>query len=319
MDPAARLLRLLSLLQSRPRWPAAELAERLEVDRRTIRRDVARLRTLGYPVETEAGIAGYQLGAGGRLPPLLLDDDEAVAIAVGLGLAATAAVTGIETAAAAAMAKLDQLLPSQVRERVRALRSATVQLDASREDPIDATTLNLLAGACRSSERVHFAYRAFAGDVSQRRVEPSQIVHTGQRWYLVAKDLDRAAWRSFRVDRISEVQRTGHRFEHDDAPDAAAQVRTAIAFSPPTIEATLIVDLAPDVARRRFYPDRATVEPAGDRSRVRLAGTDLGQLARYVLSLPYDAEVEAPAELRDRVIDLARAVIERHDPAQSDR
>ena len=317
MDPAARLLRLLSLLQSRPRWPAAELAERLEVDRRTIRRDVARLRTLGYPVETEAGIAGYQLGAGGRLPPLLLDDDEAVAIAVGLGLAATAAVTGIETAAAAAMAKLDQLLPSQVRERVRALRSSTVQLDASGEDPIDATTLNLLAGACRSSERVHFAYRAFAGDVSQRRVEPSQIVHTGQRWYLVAKDLDRAAWRSFRVDRISEVQRTGHRFEHDDAPDAAAQVRTAITFSPPTIEATLIVDLAPDVARRRFYPDRATVEPAGDRSRVRLAGTDLGQLARYVLSLPYDAEVEAPAELRDRVIDLARAVIERHDPGQS--
>lgn len=166
-----------------------------------------------------------------------------------------------------------------------------------------------------SSERVQFAY-AFAGEVSHRRVEPSQIVHTAQRWYLVAKDLDRAAWRSFRVDRISEVVRTGHRFEHDDAPDAAAQVRAAVAFSPPTIEATLVVDLAPDVARRRFYPDRATVEPADDRSRVRLAGTDLDQLARYVLSLPYDIEVEAPDELRDRVMDLARAVIERHDTAQ---
>lgn len=316
MDPAARLLRLLSLLQARPRWPAGELAERLEVDRRTIRRDVARLRSLGYPVETEPGLAGYQLGAGGRLPPLLLDDDEAVAIAVGLGLAATTAVTGIETAAAAAMAKLDQVLPAQVRERVRSLQSSTVQLDASLEDPIDATTLNVLAGACRSSERVHFAYRAFAGDLTHRRVEPSQIVHTAQRWYLVAKDLDRAAWRSFRVDRISEVERAGHRFEHHDAPDAAAQVRAAVTFSPPAIEATLIVDLAPDVARRRFSPDRATVEPAGERSRVHLAGTDLDQLARYVLSLPDDIEVESPDELRDRVIDLARSVLARHDPAQ---
>lgn len=316
MDPAARLLRLLSLLQSRPRWLAGELAERLEVDRRTIRRDIARLRSLGYPVETEPGLAGYQLGAGGRLPPLLLDDDEAVAIAVGLGLAATAAVTGIETAAAAALAKLDQVLPVQVRERVRALQSSTLQLDPSLEDPIDATTLNLLAGACRSSERVHFAYRAFAGGVTHRRVEPSQIVHTAQRWYLVAKDLDRGAWRSFRVDRISEVERTGHRFEHHDAPDAAEQVRAAVTFSPPTIEATLIVDLAPEVARRRFYPDRATIEPAGGRSRVRVADTDLDQLARYVLSLPYDVEVEAPCELRERMMDLARAVIERHDPAE---
>ena len=315
MDPAARLLRLLSLLQSRPRWPASELAERLEVDRRTIRRDVARLRSLGYPVETEPGLAGYQLGAGGRLPPLLVDDDEAVAIAVGLGLAATTAVTGIQTAAAAAMAKLDQLLPSQVRERVRSLQSSTVQLDSSLQDPIDAGTLNVLAGACRSCERVTFAYRAFGGEVTQRRVEPSQIVHTAQRWYLVAKDLDRDAWRSFRVDRISEIERTGHRFEHHDAPDAAAQVRAAINFSPPVIEATLIIDLTPDVARRRFYPDRATVEPADGRSRVRLAGTDLDQLARYVLSLPYDVEVEAPNELRYRVIDIAHTMIERHEPA----
>ena len=313
VDPAARLLRLLSLLQSRPRWPAAELAERLDVDRRTIRRDIARLRSLGYPVQTESGLAGYQLGAGGRLPPLLLDDDEAVAIAVGLGLAATSAVTGIETAAAAAMAKLDQVLPSQVRERVRSLRSSTVQLDASLRDPIDAAILSALAGACRSSERVHFSYRAFAGEVTQRRVEPSQIVHTGQRWYLVAKDLDRDAWRSFRVDRINDVKRTGHRFEHQDAPDAAAQARAAVTFSPPAIEATLLVDLAPDVARRRFYPDRANVEPAGQRSRVHLSGTDLDQLARYVLSLPYAVDVEAPEELRQRVVDIARAVIERHD------
>ena len=315
MDPAARLLRLLSLLQSQPRWPAAELAERLEVDRRTIRRDVARLRSLGYPVDTDPGLAGYQLGAGGRLPPLLLDDDEAVAIAVGLGLAATAAVTGIQPAAAAAMAKLDQLLPPQVRERVRALHSATVQLGTAPQEPIDPTTLAVLAGACRGSERVHFAYRAFAGEVTHRRVEPSQIVHTAQRWYLVAKDLDRAAWRSFRVDRISDVERTGHRFEHDDAPDAAAQVRAAVAFSPPTIEATLIVDLAPDVARRRFSAEHATIEPAGGGSRVRLAATDLDQLARYVLSLPDVVEIEAPDELRDRVVQLARAVIERHGVA----
>jgi predicted DNA-binding transcriptional regulator YafY len=237
MDPAARLLRLLSLLQSRPTWPARELAERLAVDPRTIRRDVARLRSLGYPVHTSPGLAGYELGAGGRLPPLLLDDEEAVAVAIGLRVAATAAVTGVESAAVAAMAKLDQVLPGPARDRVRSLQSSTVHLESRLVDPVDPATLSLLASACRSCERVRFSYRAFAGQVSERRVEPSQIVFTDRRWYLVALDLDRDDWRTFRVDRVSAPVLTGHRFERRDAPDAVARVAEATTFGPTAIEA----------------------------------------------------------------------------------
>ena len=233
MDPAARLLRLLSLLQARPTWSAAELAERVAVDRRTIRRDIARLRALGYPVESSAGVSGYTLGAGARLPPLLLDDDEAVAIAVGLRLAAMSAVSGIEESAVAAMAKLDQLLPAAVRERVRSLQASTVQLDPHPVDPADPDILTALARACRGSERVTFSYRGFAGTTTDRRVEPSQIVHTGRRWYLVARDLDRDDWRTFRVDRITDTVLTGHRFELRDRPDATARVAEALAYVPP--------------------------------------------------------------------------------------
>lgn len=229
MDPAARLLRLLSLLQSRPTWPAAELAERLGVDRRTIRRDMARLRALGYPVESSPGVAGYRLGAGGRLPPLLLDEDEAVAIVVGLRLAATTAVAGIELSAVAAMAKLEQLLPAQVRQRVRSLDASTVNLDTWRADPVDPETLSMLARACRESERVRFSYRSYRDVRTECRVEPSQIVHARRRWYLVARDLDRDDWRTYRIDRISDAALTGHRFErHPDAPDAARRAADAL-------------------------------------------------------------------------------------------
>lgn len=225
MDPCVRLLRLLSLLPSRPWWSGPELASRLGVSSRTLRRDVCRLRQLGYPVEAVGGQAGgYRLGAGGRLPPLLLDDEEAVATTVGLQLAAASAVTGVETSAVAALAKLDQALPPRLRNRVRALQEATVQLPGPVLPTVDPSVLTVLATGCRRGEGIRFTYQNHAGMVSQRGVEPYQIVQAGGRWYLVAKDRDRQAWRTFRIDRIQAPALTGQRYRITDPPDAAALV-----------------------------------------------------------------------------------------------
>jgi predicted DNA-binding transcriptional regulator YafY len=233
MDPAARLLRLLSLLQAQPKWAAAELASRLGVGERTIRRDVTRLRALGYPVTTSPGLTGYELGAGGRLPPLLLDDDEAVAIALGLRLATTAAITGVEASAVAALAKIDQVLPSHVRERIHALETATIHLQRSQAETVDAETLIILTTGSRRRERVTFTYSDHAGTTSRRRTEPFRVVHTGRRWYLVARDVDRDDWRTFRVDRVTEPELTGHQFELKDPPDAAARVLEGLQMGRP--------------------------------------------------------------------------------------
>lgn len=313
MDPAARLLRLLSLLQARPTWSAADLAGELDVDRRTVRRDVARLRSLGYPVGSSPGVTGYELGAGGRLPPLLLDDDEAVAIAVALRLAATAAVAGIESSAVAAMAKLDQVLPSHVRERVGSLQASTVHMDRPR-DRIDAETLSGLATACRWSERVHFTYRPFVGEPSSRRVEPYRIVHTRGRWYLVGRDLDRGhdGWRTFRVDRIFELERTGHRFVLHDPPDVEAQVARAVRHAPAQLEATIVVDLPIDVANRRLAHDAVVERDAHGRAVLRITGSDARELARRAIALPCAFEVLGPPAVRSAVRELAGDVERTH-------
>lgn len=315
MAPAPRLLRLLSLLQARHSWTAAELAERLEVDRRTIRRDIAHLRQLGYPVSIQPGRSGYQLGAGGHLPPLLLDDAEAVAMAVGLRLASTAAVTGIEDAAVAALAKLDQVLPVHLREQVRALDASTVHLhpapsDGSRVDP---DTLSLLAGACRNAERVGFAYVAFGDVESSRRVEPLQIVHVNRRWYLVGWDLDRKDWRTFRVDRITEAVRTGHRFEFQDPPDAVQKVLDGLSFGPYLIEARIRLHVDGDRVRARLAADGGEVEDTGDgTSLLRIAGASVDQLARYLVGLPWSFQVISPDELRQQVASIADRLVESH-------
>ena len=201
-ETSSRLLELLSLLQARRDWQGAELAERLEVSQRTIRRDVERLRDLGYPVESITGPAGgYRLRAGTAMPPLLLDDDEAIAIAVGLGTAARASVTGIEETAVRALVKLEQVLPAHLRRRVRALGSATIAPPVA-GPTVDPQHLTVIAAACRELECLRFAYRSRDGAESRREVEPHSLVNLGRRWYLVAWDRRREDWRSFRIDRL---------------------------------------------------------------------------------------------------------------------
>ena len=202
LETAARLLRLLALLQARRDWSGPELAGQLGVTTRTVRNDVARLRRLGYPVHATPGLAGgYRLGVGAALPPLLLDDEEAVAVAVGLRTAAGGTVTGIEETSRRALAKLEQVLPSRLRSRVNALQTYTVSAPA-RGPTVDADILTAIAAACRDRQRLRFDYRTHDGTGGARVVEPHRLVHTGRRWYLLAWDNDRHDWRTFRVDRM---------------------------------------------------------------------------------------------------------------------
>jgi predicted DNA-binding transcriptional regulator YafY len=219
LQTSARLLRLLSLLQARPDWSGPELAERLGVSTRTVRKDVERLRGLGYPVHASPGVGGgYRLGAGAALPPLLLDDEEAVAVAVGLRTAAAGSVTGIQETSVRALAKLEQVLPSRLRHRVNALQTATVEIPAPGPS-VDPEVLTAIAGACRDHQRLRFDYRGHDGSASIRSVEPHRLVHDRGRWYLVAWDADRQDWRTFRADRIQPRIPTGPRFTPRDLPD----------------------------------------------------------------------------------------------------
>ncbi|MEV6950924.1 YafY family protein [Streptomyces sp. NPDC051183] len=229
-DTPARLLSLLSLLQTPREWPGSELAERLRVSARTIRRDIDRLRDLGYPVEATLGAdGGYRLVAGAAMPPLLLDDEEAVAIAVGLRAGAGHAIEGVEEASVRALAKLEQVLPGRLRHRVSALQSATVALTRGDGPSVDPRTLTVMASAVAGPERLRFAYRARDGVESRRLVEPYRLVSAGSRWYLVAYDLEREDWRTFRVDRVAEAFATGARFVARELPvDAGTFVRRGL-------------------------------------------------------------------------------------------
>jgi predicted DNA-binding transcriptional regulator YafY len=315
MDTAERLLRLLSLLQSRPRWSGAELAARLDVTTRTLRRDVTRLRSLGYPVDAVVGLAGgYRLGTGGRLPPLLLDDDEAVAIAVGLRVATTTSVSGVEDAAVAALAKLEQVLPVRLRERVDAVHGSTARLPEPELPQVDADVLVALATGCRRTECVRFAYRSHSGAETARLVDPYQIVHTGRRWYLVAHDHDRRAWRTFRVDRIAEPVLTGQRYVPDDAaPDPIALVAEGTNVVPWAIKARILLATNLDEAARMFPPKVGVLEPAGPTTTLlRVAAEELEPLVRFVAGIPCEFEVLDPPELRARVREKGEQLIRRH-------
>ncbi|HLT59702.1 MAG TPA: YafY family protein [Microlunatus sp.] len=250
-NTSSRTLRLLSLLQTHRYWAGVELAERLGVSVRTLRRDVDRLRELGYPVEAGRGVGGgYQLAPGASLPPLVLDDEEAVALAVGLHTAAHGSLTGLAEASVRALAKVIQVMPRRLRRRVEAVRSATVTPDFGPQPAADPEDLVLLAQACRDDERIGFGYRAADGRETERRVDPAQLVQYGRRWYLVGYDLDRGEWRSFRLDRMRRPERTGRRFARRPVPggDAAAFV---------------------EAGRRRAGRLRIRVELAGDAARIR--------------------------------------------------
>ncbi|WP_165984463.1 YafY family protein [Streptomyces sp. YIM 98790] len=223
-NTSSRTLRLLSLLQTHRYWPGRQLADRLGVSPRTLRRDVDRLRELGYPVNAHRGVdGGYQLAPGAALPPLVVDDEEAVALAIGLRAAAQGGVTGIEEAAVRALAKVVQVMPQRLRRRVDALRQVTVPGGWNGTGPgVEAGVLTALAQACRDEERLRFGYLARDGQESRRYVEPHRLVSLGRRWYLVAYDLVRQDWRNFRLDRVREPQATRERFRPRTLPDADA-------------------------------------------------------------------------------------------------
>jgi predicted DNA-binding transcriptional regulator YafY len=305
---SSRLLELLSLLQGRPYWLGSELADRLEVSRRTIRRDVERLRELGYPVESLTGPAGgYRLRAGTAMPPLLLDDDEAIAIAVGLRTAARASVTGIEETSVRALVKLEQVLPTHLRRRVGALGSATIA-PAVGGPTVDPQHLTVIAAACRDTECLRFAYRSRDGTDSRREVEPHSLVNLGRRWYLVAWDRRREDWRSFRVDRLARPVSTGVRFTPGRLParDAAAYVEQSITGAPNRYEARVTLHAAADQIAGRVPAYWGTIEEIDARScEYRTGDDDLGWLALRIAMLDVDFEVQEPPELAEHLRALA--------------
>ena len=309
-ETSSRLLELLSLLQGRRDWPGAELAERLGVTRRTVRRDVERLRELGYPIESLAGPAGgYRLAAGSEMPPLLLDDDEAVAIAVGLRSAAGAAVAGIEEASIRALVKLEQVLPSRLRPRLRALQSATtIPVGGPTVDP---HCLTILGSACRDSEQVRFAYEDREGNQTRREAEPHSLVNSGRRWYVGAWDLKREDWRSFRVDRIARPAPTGVRFTPRQLPakDAGEYVKQSISRMPTRYEAVLVLKAPADEVRKKFGSNWGKLKAIDDEScEWRTGDDDLDWLAVRTLMLGADFEVVEPPELAEQLAELgARA------------
>ena len=306
---SSRTLRLLSLLQTHRFWPGAELAARLDVSLRTLRRDVDRLRELGYPVEAQRGLAGgYQLAAGAALPPLVLDDEEAVALAVGLRAAAQGAVSGIEESSVRALAKVARIMPPHLRRRVDALRAMTVPVAWSAAPSVDASALTTIAQACSDQERLRFAYTAQNGERTTRHVEPHRLVSLGRRWYLVAFDLNRHDWRSFRVDRLENARSTAMRFTPRELPaaDAAAFVRAGIESlpaAPMRIEALLH---APAASVRPMVGPWGTVEVV-DQShcRLRMRADNMDWPALALGSIGAEFEVVQPPELSDHLREWA--------------
>jgi predicted DNA-binding transcriptional regulator YafY len=306
METSARLLRLLGLLQVRPEWSGADLAERLDVTVRTLRRDVQRLRDLDYPVHSARGVAGgYRLGPGKALPPLLLDDDEAIAVVVSLRSAASHSVAGLSEASVSALAKLDQVLPARLRERTAALQHATVAL-AGPGPVVDPEQLAALAAACRRHQRLRLGYRDRSGAGTTRIVEPYRLVSTGYRWYLMAFDVERDSWRTFRVDRIADSAEAGGWFVPRDPPDPAAFVAAAVTTAPYRYQARVLVQAPVHVVAEEFSRTSGVVAEAGDGRSLLTTGADsLGALTFHLASLGADFTVLEPPELIEFVRDAA--------------
>ncbi|MCK9795939.1 YafY family transcriptional regulator [Isoptericola sp. 4D.3] len=300
--PTARLLALLSLLQTARSWSGSELAERLEVTHRTVRRDVDRLRELGYPVEATLGAhGGYRLVGGTSMPPLLLEDDEAVAVALGLRTVAVHGLPGLDDAGVRALTKLSQSLPPRLRHRVRTLGAGAMTWERSGPDAVDPDVLTVLAAAAANRERVRLEYETRDGRSGPRHVEPQQLVSVRRHWYLVAFDLDRGDWRTFRADRVRSPRATGARSRHElPADDVPAHLEAAEAAMAPTYRADVTLRLPPDVARERLRDhlgDGALV-PEGGGTRWRSAADTVEWLALRLLSIGCPFVVHGPPELR---------------------
>ncbi|GGW48796.1 DNA-binding transcriptional regulator [Streptomyces lucensis JCM 4490] len=317
LETSARLLRLLSLLQAHREWSGADLAERLGVTPRTVRRDVDRLRELGYPVNASPGTGGgYQLGAGAELPPLLLDDDEAVAVAVGLRTAAGQGIEGIGETSVRALAKLEQVLPDRLRRRVGALNAFTVPMlrGGPPAAPVDPALLTELAHLCRDTERLRFAYRGHDGTESRRTVEPHRLVCTERRWYLVAWDLDRADWRTFRVDRITPRPPHGPRFtpRRPPAEDLAAYVARGVSTHAYATHSAVRLLVPLREAAERVSPSAGTLEADGEDACIMRSGAaNLDVMVVHIMMLGLPFEVLEPAGLTEAV----RRVRDRLDAA----
>jgi predicted DNA-binding transcriptional regulator YafY len=309
MGTSARLLRLLSLLQTPRDWTGTELAVRLEVSPRTIRNDVERLRALGYPVHaTRGSVGGYRLEAGTSMPPLLLEDDEAVAVAIGLRTATGGAVTGIEETSLRALAKLEQVLPSRLRRQVATLQGVTVHVRRRPVTTIDPTMLTEIARLAREHFTLRFDYSDRKQTASQRRVEPYRIVNAGQRWYLVAWDIDRDDWRTFRVDRIRPGMSPGHRFRPRELTDAAVEALIArgVPVEARRHQARVVVNAPAAELAERFGPWLGTITAIDERSCTLETGADnLEMLAGYLGLLGADFSVSEPPELVAAVQALA--------------
>jgi predicted DNA-binding transcriptional regulator YafY len=307
LSTSERLLRVLTLLESRRDWSGAELAQRLEVTTRTVRNDMVRLRSLGYPVEAAPGVAGgYRLGAGAALPPLLLDDDEAVAVAVALRSSTGGGVTGIEETSVRALVKLEQVLPTRLRRRVNALQAYTVPVTFS-GPTVEPQLLSAIAAACRDYEVLRIEYRKHDGTESTRSVEPYRMVHLGRRWYLVAWDRDRRAWRTFRVDRLQLRSPNGPRFTPREPPaeDIGAYVMHNVRSAPMTHTARVLVK-APAAEITGRVPRGIVVEPVDDTTCVvHATANSIEMLSLYLGMLDAEFTVTEPPELLARLTKLS--------------
>jgi predicted DNA-binding transcriptional regulator YafY len=313
LETSARLLRLLSLLQSRRDWRGAELADRLGVSLRTVRRDIGRLRDLGYPVDASPGAAGgCRLGAGAALPPLLLDDEEAVAVAISLRTAAAGSVTGLEETSLRALTKLQQMLPSRLRHRISAFHATTVPLTGpgATGETVEAGLLTDVAAACRDQRRLRIRYPGREG-LAIREVEPHRLVHTPRRWYLLAWDLGRGDWRTFRVDRIQgPLGPPGARFAPRPLPadDVAAYVSQSIASAPYRYRARILFRAPAADLAGRTSPAAGRVEAAGPDACILHTGSNsLDELALFVGLKGFEFQVLDPPEL----VPVLRSLAER--------
>ncbi|PZG02699.1 helix-turn-helix transcriptional regulator [Micromonospora deserti] len=306
MGTSARLLKLLSLLQTHRHWSGAELAERLGVTPRTVRRDVDRLRELGYPVNATKGSPGYRLGAGAALPPLLLDDDEAVAVAIGLRTATASSVAGIEETSLRALGKLEQVLPSRLRHRVTTLQQATVRA-AANGPRIDPDVLLTISEAKGRRERLRFDYTSHHGTETVRDVEPHTLVNWGRHWYLVAWDTGRDNWRTFRVDRLRTRTPTGPRFAPRDPPDGdvTAYLSRQLSTGPWSVRASVTLHQPAERVADLVWPGMGAVEPVDDRTcLLHLGAESPAALAWMVTSVGVDFAVTEPPELVAAIRDL---------------
>lgn len=309
-----RVLTLLSLLESRATWSGPDLAAELGVTTRTIRRDVERLRELGYPVHGEQGTeGGYRLGRGRRLPPLVLDDDEAVAVALCLRQGAAGALSGVGEPALRALTKLDQVLPARLSAKVHTIDDATAALPGRAAPRMDTDVLSRLAQACQQTVRARLGYTARDGARSQRHVEPYRLVTTGRVWYLFCFDLDREDWRTFRLDRIDGLHVTTFRFRPRPSPDPVEHVHRA--FSHPTwaYQVTVLYDAPLEAVQARIPARYGSCETAADgRTSVTAGADELTELALHLVwaAIDLDAELEVvdPPELRQELRRLSARV-----------